>query len=112
MLKFLLVTTLFTHQAALFAAPSKPQENVMLSSKTQYKKLEFIYKKSCPFCTKVLKAFPELESKVRLREVYEDEDAMVKLEQMGAKKQFPCLMIDDEPYYESDLIIEWFQKNL
>ena len=75
-------------------------------------KLELMYREHCPYCKKVFSHFLDLKKHVRLRELSQDEDALIKLKKLGGKTQVPCLMIDDELLYESDLIIKWLKTNL
>lgn len=74
--------------------------------------LVLYYRPSCPFCQKVLNAFPNLSQVATLKNVSTDEDALIKLKQVGGKTQVPCLFIDGSPLYESDLIIQWLQENI
>lgn len=75
-------------------------------------KLELMYRESCPYCKKIFTHFPSLQKHVHLRELSKDEDALIKLKQLGGKTQVPCLMIADEPLYESDDIIKWLKNNI
>ncbi len=94
---------------SLFLTPCMATMN---QKTTPTPKLELMYRKTCPYCQKVLKAFPEISSKVRLRDISTDEDAFIKLEKIGHKTQVPCLIINGKPLYESDLIIEWLKNNI
>lgn len=102
-IKYLLSTLLALGSSTATAAPVAPKTEV---------KLELMYREYCPYCKKVFSHFPDLKEHVRLRELSKDEDALIKLKKLGGKTQVPCLMIDDEPLYESDDIIKWLKTNL
>ena len=65
---------------------------------------------ACPYCQKVRRYITEkgiagvIEKDIRLNETYKAE-----LIQLGGKAQVPCLLIDGEPIYESDDIIEFLR---
>ncbi len=75
--------------------------------------LELFYKGECPFSKKVL-AFMEEEgiTEVELKEINEDLAAKDRLKEVGGKIQVPCLLIDGEPLYESDDIIDWLRESI
>lgn len=74
--------------------------------------LELFYKEGCPYCRKVLDFLEDSELEPpELLEINENEAARQRLEEVGGKVQVPCLFVDGEPLYESDAIIEWFEKN-
>ncbi|MFW6008053.1 MAG: glutaredoxin family protein [archaeon] len=73
--------------------------------------LELYYFPSCPYCQKVLRYLDENSIEVVKRNIKKDEKADKKLVEVGGKRQVPCLFINDEPLYESEDIINWFQNN-
>lgn len=76
------------------------------------KQLKMYYKSSCPFCNKVI-AFLQSNG-IDLPELKDVTDPSVRDEliQLGGKGQVPCLIIDQQPLYESDDIIQWFKDNV
>lgn len=45
-------------------------------------------------------------------DIYVDSKNEEELIRLGGKDQVPMLLIDGEPLYESDDIIEWFKNNM
>ncbi|ADO77401.1 glutaredoxin family protein [Halanaerobium praevalens] len=75
--------------------------------------LSLYYFPSCPYCRRVLDFIEENElENIELKNIRKDKAAKDKLIEVGGKSQVPCLLIDDEPLYESNDIINWLQNNL
>ena len=66
---------------------------------------------SCPFCRKVQRFLREYDIDIPLRDVLFDKEAKTDLLRIGGKTQVPCLIIDGQPLYESNDIIDWFRSN-
>lgn len=64
------------------------------------------YKKSCPFCTKVLRFMDTRGITLDMRDLAQPgiENDLVRI---GGKKQVPCLVVRGKPLYESDDIIAY-----
>ena len=75
------------------------------------KDLVLYYLKSCPYSKKVLKYLDENNIEILMKEIKENKKAKKELIEEGGKEQVPCLFINSEALYESDDIIEWFEKN-
>lgn len=80
-------------------------------------KLELYYRKTCPYCRKVLQ-FMEKEglSIETLKDLSEKDAYIEELESIGGKKQVPCLVKIEgndkkTALYESDDIISWIDCN-
>ncbi len=67
------------------------------------------YKKSCPYCQKVMKFMEENHLTADTRETTQpgNQNDLVRI---GGKKQVPCLIIEGRPLYESDDIIEYLRR--
>lgn len=66
---------------------------------------------SCPFCQKVQRFLKERQIEVPVRDVLFDKEAKTDLLRIGGKTQVPCLIIDGQPLYESNDIIDWFRTH-
>jgi glutaredoxin len=74
-------------------------------------KLEFFYFNSCPFCQYVMTVLDELNVKVDMLDIYEDQANLARLMGDTGRRMVPCLYIDNEPMFESSDIINWLQSN-
>ena len=68
------------------------------------------YKKSCPFCQKVLRFMEANHLMMDTRETTQpgNQNDLVRI---GGKKQVPCLVINGKPLYESDDIVAYLREN-
>lgn len=68
------------------------------------------YKKTCPYCHKVLDYMNSAGITMDLRDIHQpgNEDDLVRI---GGMKQVPCLVHNGRALYESDDIIEWLRAN-
>ncbi len=64
------------------------------------------YKPTCPFCVKVLTYMEEQDIACEMRNTLEPgvRDELISI---GGKGQVPCLVIDGQPLYESNDIIQY-----
>lgn len=69
------------------------------------------YKKSCPFCQKVLRFMEANHLTMDTRETTQpgNQNDLIRI---GGKKQVPCLVINGKPLYESDDIVAYLRENL
>jgi glutaredoxin len=67
-------------------------------------------KTGCPFCKKVLDKLAKLHLQIPTKNIAEESDAREELQKKGGKVQVPCLMIKENARYESDEIMQWFEK--
>ncbi len=74
------------------------------------KELTLYHKQTCPFCIKVLHYLEQEGINVPMKNVA-DYDNYEELLKIGGKGQVPCLVIDGKALYESDDIIQWFERN-
>ena len=67
------------------------------------------YKKSCPFCQKVLRFMEANHLTMDTRETTQpgNQNDLVRI---GGKKQVPCLVINGKPLYESDDIVAYLRE--
>lgn len=67
------------------------------------------YKKSCPYCTKVLRFMDENKITLDMRDTLQpgNQNDLIRV---GGKKQVPCLVIDGKAMYESDDIIDYLRQ--
>ena len=72
--------------------------------------LTLYYKKTCPFCLKVLRFMDDNKLNMDKLDTMQpgNENDLIRI---GGKKQVPCLIIGDRPLYESDDIIEYLRKH-
>jgi len=75
------------------------------------KELKLYYMEGCPYCNKVRKYIEENDVSVELVDIHADSKNADDLIKLGGNDQVPMLLIDGEPLYESDDIIEWFKNN-
>ena len=75
------------------------------------KDLKFYYMEGCPYCNKVRNYMKENEISVEMVDIHADPKNAQDLISLGGNDQVPMLLIDGEPLYESDDIIEWFKIN-
>ena len=76
--------------------------------------LELFHLMACPYSAKVRDFIEKhgLQSRIRYREIHEDERAREELTRMNGDAQVPCLVVDGEPILESDSIIQWLDRHL
>ncbi len=67
------------------------------------------YKKSCPYCTKVLRFMEENRITLDMRDTLQpgNQNDLIRV---GGKKQVPCLVIDGKAMYESNDIIGYLRQ--
>ncbi len=67
------------------------------------------YKKSCPYCTKVLRFMDENKIMLDMRDTLQpgNQNDLIRV---GGKKQVPCLVIDGKAMYESNDIIDYLRQ--
>ena len=66
------------------------------------------YKKSCPYCQKVLRFMQDNKINLDMRDTLQPGNQN-DLIHIGGKKQVPCLVIGSKPMYESDDIIAYLR---
>ncbi|MBT7608205.1 MAG: NrdH-redoxin [Bacteriovoracaceae bacterium] len=74
-------------------------------------KLELFYFNSCPFCQYVLEVLQNLDIKVDMLDIHENQENLTRLMADTRRKTVPCLYIDNQPMFESTDIINWLQAN-
>ncbi len=74
-------------------------------------KLELYKSDTCPYCKRVMNVINELGIDVEMHDIYENQEDLGRLIEVGGKRQVPCLFIDGQPLYESDDIIQWLTVN-
>lgn len=74
-------------------------------------KLELYKSDTCPYCKRVMNVINELGIDVEMHDIYESQEDLARLIEVGGKRQVPCLFIDGQPLYESDDIIQWLTVN-
>ena len=76
------------------------------------KSLVLYVKEGCPYCQKVRDYMEEKGIEISMKFINQSEENRRELAEKGGKEQVPCLLVDGEPLYESDDIIEWMKSNL
>lgn len=69
------------------------------------------YKKSCPYCQKVLRFMDDRKINLDMRDTLQpgNQNDLVCI---GGKKQVPCLVIDGKAMYESDDIVSYLREKV
>jgi glutaredoxin len=93
MLKLLLLLLLLG-----FSSPQKVE-------KTLY------YVPYCPYCKQVLDYLKTTQKRVSLKNVKEDPAAKEELKRIGGVLEVPCLIVGNEAFYSSEIIIEWLRQH-
>lgn len=73
--------------------------------------LKLFFMSTWPYCQKVGNFLKENNIEVDILDINKDPEHKSELKRIGGKVQVPMLLIDGEPLYESDDIIEWFKSN-
>ena len=74
--------------------------------------LKFYYHDQCPFCVKVMRYMDKNKIEVQMMHTRKDPKNQEELIKLGGKNQVPMLLIDGQPLYESDYMIQWFKNNM
>jgi len=69
------------------------------------------YHPGCPYCQRVLQFLNTEGIEIELKNFAQKPEYRDELIEKGGKAQVPCLLIDDEPLYESDAIINWLKDH-
>lgn len=69
------------------------------------------YKKTCPYCQKVLAFMDENRITMDTRDTTQpgNQNDLIRI---GGKKQVPCLIIEGRPLYESDDIVNYLKTKV
>lgn len=69
---------------------------------------QLYYKKTCPYCMRVLRFMEENKITLDLRDTLQpgNQDDLIRI---GGKKQVPCLVREGKPLYESEDIINYLR---
>lgn len=84
-------------------------------SKENLPDLVLYYFPECPYCEQVLAYLRtssniELVSKISLRNINLSEAALDELRVYGGKEEVPCLLVKQQPIYDSQRIIQWLKS--
>lgn len=66
----------------------------------------------CPFCQIVTDYLNDQGIEYKEIDIYADDLARKKLEEVGGKAQCPCLFVDGEPMYESQEILDYLKSRV
>ena len=66
---------------------------------------------SCPYCKKILDYLKEHRKTLPICDADRDPAIATALRSIGGKTQFPCLLINGKPLYESVDILHWLKKH-
>lgn len=69
------------------------------------------YKKSCPYCQKVLRFMDANKITMDKRDTLQP-GTQNDLIRIGGKKQVPCLVVGNQPLYESDDIVAYLRSTV
>ena len=84
---------------------------MLFTRKANVPRLTLYYKKTCPFCQKVMTFMQQNNISVPLKDRDASPQNRQELIDIGGKPQVPCLVIDGKALYESDDIIRWLGQN-
>ncbi|MDR7869741.1 MAG: glutathione S-transferase N-terminal domain-containing protein [Tissierellaceae bacterium] len=76
------------------------------------RELKFYYMAHCPFCKKVMQYMDRNGIEIEMLDIKADPQNQKDLIEIGGIDQVPMLLIDGNPLYESDDIIQWFKENM
>ena len=65
----------------------------------------------CGYCRRVLRVIDELGVEIELRDTLKQRRWREDLYERTGRTQVPCLLIDDQPMFESADIIAWLRAN-
>ncbi len=65
----------------------------------------------CGYCRRVLRVLDELGVEIELRDTLAEPKWREDLHRRTGRTQVPCLLIDEEPMFESLDIIAWLRAN-
>lgn len=65
----------------------------------------------CPYCAAVTKYLKRRRITIPFRDILTDPGSLEELIRIGGKRQVPCMIIDGKALYESENIIQWFEKH-
>lgn len=74
--------------------------------------LTLFKKDACPFCQKVMGFLQANGIEIPMKDIVKNPEYKDELVEKGGKNQVPCLMIGEEPLYESDDIIQYFKDKV
>ncbi|MCB1198846.1 MAG: glutathione S-transferase N-terminal domain-containing protein [Bdellovibrionota bacterium] len=71
------------------------------------------YFEACPFCQKVLHTIDQLNisDQIEFRDTLSNPEYRDALIQLNGHTQVPCLVIQNEPMLESDIIVQYLKAN-
>ena len=69
------------------------------------------YKPTCPFCQKVLHFIDDQGIELPLKNIDQNAGFRKELLDIGGKTQVPCLFINGQALYESEIIVDWLRQN-
>ncbi|MFA5260138.1 MAG: glutaredoxin [Candidatus Omnitrophota bacterium] len=69
------------------------------------------YKSTCPSCQKVLHFIDEQGIELPLKNIDQNAEFRKELLAIGGKPQVPCLFINGQVLYESEMIVDWLKRN-
>jgi len=73
--------------------------------------LTLYYSPYCPYSKQVLSHLKRMDKQVPLKNVMQDPQAKEELKNCG-RLEVPCLLINGQPLYNSDAIIEWLDDHI
>ena len=66
---------------------------------------------ACPYCRRVFTAIDACDVQIEYRDVRRDSAWRVELMRRTGRSQVPCLLIDDEPLFESADIVDFLHRH-
>ena len=66
---------------------------------------------SCGFCQRVFRAIDGLDVQIEYRDVQADASWRQDLQSRTGRTTVPCLVVDEQPMFESGDIIQWLQEH-
>ena len=95
------------------ALPSSVAQSAFILPCANQEKMTIVlyYSTYCPYSHRVLNYLKQKHKTVPMVNVTNNPQAIEELFQVGGKRQVPCLVVNGQPIYESDAIIDWLSKH-
>ncbi len=77
----------------------------------QKPKLLLIYSSRCPHSQQVLSYLRSIHKTLPMEDVLHNAEAKEELRVKGGQMIVPCLLINDQPTYDADVITDWLSKH-
>lgn len=105
-----LLHPLFLLLFVLSSLPAQTVETPTTEARVEIPTLTLFYAPWCYYCHKVINYLKRINKQIPLKDV-ENPLNKEELITLGGRRQVPCLLINEEPLYESGAIIAWLSAH-